>query len=213
VWIAFTEHAWSDDTVRLYRSDENLRKRRMQMFEPSKRVGSSDPAILLATQANVEKVIEYQPGFDVNSLIGGMVGTISAVDGTHRADKLKMQTTRYPLHMRLAKDESKIVVEAMNQASTGSPANTPAILVARGLTPIILPLYDTVGITHELNGFSNDAAGWVVQYDKERELELTAMNAIETVKKAMEDKANKRKILINILPKPAAQPRSAETRP
>jgi hypothetical protein len=46
-----------------------------------------------------------------------------------------------------------------------------------------------VGIAHELNGFRNEAAGRIKQYGDERELEITAMNAIEGVKQALQNKA------------------------
>jgi hypothetical protein len=54
---------------------------------------------------------------------------------------------------------------------------------------IVLALWDAVGVTHELNGFRNDAAGWIKKYGVERELEITALNAIEGVKKILEDRA------------------------
>jgi hypothetical protein len=100
------------------------------------------------------------------------------VDGSYNATTLKKNSTRYPLHMR--KDQSKQVADAMKRVGENSKGDYPGIVMA---------LWDAVGITHELNGFRNDAAGWIEKYGQERELELTAMNAIEGVKKALEDKA------------------------
>jgi hypothetical protein len=38
---------------------------------------------------------------------------------------------------------------------------------------------------HELNGFRNDAAGWLKKYGDERELQITALNAIDGTKQAL----------------------------
>lgn len=55
-------------------------------------------------------------------------------------------------------------------------------------TPAIIALWDTVGITHELNGYRNDAMGWIEKYAHERELEIGALSAIEGAKKALENR-------------------------
>ena len=42
----------------------------------------------------------------------------------------------------------------------------------------MLALWDAIGITHELNGYRNDAAGWLKKYGDERELQIGAFSAI-----------------------------------
>lgn len=180
VWIAFSEHAWSKQTFQSFASDVKLRDERMQSLSPA--IWIKDKAYkhgLEGTQANVERVIEYQNEFPVTALTGGALTNISSADGKHDPHVLKKQTTRYPLHMR--KGQSKQVVEAMNKLGKRGEGN--------GYPPIVLALWDSVGITHELNGFRNDAAGWIKKYGVERELEITALNAIEGVKKILEDRA------------------------
>lgn len=180
VWMAFSEHAWSEDTFKLFESDAKLRDKRMQTFLPATWIKAKDYRHgLEGTQANVEQVIEYHNGFSAASLTGGTLTDISEADGKHKPDNLKKQTTRYPLHMR--KDQSKQVAEVMKKTGEQADSNDNP--------PIIMALWDAVGITHELNGFRNDAAGWIEKYGQERELEITAMNAIEGVKKALEGKA------------------------
>jgi hypothetical protein len=58
-----------------------------------------------------------------------------------------------------------------------------------GDKPVVVALWDAVGITHELAGFCHDVLGWTDKYSHERELELGAMNAIEGLKKALPEKA------------------------
>lgn len=60
----------------------------------------------------------------------------------------------------------------------------------RSNTPHVLALWDAIGITHELNGYRNDATGWLKKYGDERELQIGAFSAIEGVKKALEKKVN-----------------------
>lgn len=180
VWIAFSEHAWSKKTFELFESDLKLRNERMQCFSPE--VWIKDKGChhgLEGTLANVQKVIEYQDGFNTFALTGGALTQISSTDGKHDPYVLQKQSTRYPLHMR--KRQCKQVVEAMKAVGEGSGSV--------GHPPVVLALWDAMGITHELNGFRNDAAGWIEKYGLERELEIAAMNAIEGVKKILETRA------------------------
>jgi hypothetical protein len=64
VWIAFSEHAWSEDTFKLFESDPKLRDKRMQTFLPATWIKARGYRHgLEGTQANVEQVIEYRDGF------------------------------------------------------------------------------------------------------------------------------------------------------
>jgi hypothetical protein len=63
-----------------------------------------------------------------------------------------------------------------------------------GHTPIIVALWDNIGITHELNGYRNDATGWIEKYGKERELEIGALSAIEGAKKALKERGRNKAI-------------------
>lgn len=180
VWIAFSEHAWSAQTFKQFEADSALRDRRMQTFLPATWVKAGGYRHgLPATEANIEHVIEYKAGFKTSSLSGGNVTDISTADGKHLSEKLKTQGTRYQLHMRDGEKQS--LLRKLKEISTKKDGSK--------VTPIILAIWDAVGISHELNGFRNDAAGWMKKYADERELEITALNAIEGTKAALERKA------------------------
>ncbi len=182
LWIAFSEHAWSEETFKLFANDAQLRDRRMQTFVPTVWIESqADQHGLEGTQANIEQIIEYQDSFAPSSLIGGLVGNISKADGSHDAFQLHKETTRHVMAMR--KGQSKAVADAMKAAGDRPDGRHNA--------PIILALWDAVGITHELNGFRNDAAGRIEQYHDERSMEISALNQIEGIKLALEDRAAK----------------------
>jgi len=51
--------------------------------------------------------------------------------------------------------------------------------------PMILALWDSVGITKELGGFALDAMGWVDAYNEQFELHLNAIQNIEFAKEVM----------------------------
>ena len=180
IWIAFSEHAWSQETFKAFSDNVELRDRRMQNFHPATWIGSKNCRHgLEGTKDNVEKIIEYQDGFAPSSLCGGEVGKISKADGAHSTTQLHQATSCHPMAMR--KGQSDGVVEAMKVVGTQPSGKQNA--------PIILALWDAVGITHELNGFRNDAAGRIDQYYHEREMEISAYNQIEGIKVALEERA------------------------
>lgn len=182
VWIAFSEHKWSEETLGRYKADKALRDTRMQTIQPPAMAGGAKHTHgQIASAAVLTEVVEFAPREQtlIDLPYGGNAAAISSVDGSHNANVLVKQSTRYPLYFG-----DRIVEPLVNR------------MIARGKTPKapdakphVLALWDAVGIAHELNGFRNDAAGRIKQYGDERELEITAMNAIEGVKQALQNKA------------------------
>jgi hypothetical protein len=204
VWLAFSEHAWSAETFKDFDGDgkEPTAKRdeRMQTFEPKLWLtGKGYKHGLEGTVANIEKIIEYQDNFAQASLTGGnAVPEASEENGKHKDARLKKQSTRHSLHMR--KDQSVKVATLMRKIGEVSQGNPRE--------PMVMAVWDAVGITHELNGFRNDTAGVIEQYGKERELQITAMNAIDGVKKALEKKVDQQ--VDSMVNNTKGMPRTAE---
>jgi hypothetical protein len=182
VWITFSEHKWSEETLSRYKVDKALRDTRMQTIQPPAMAGGAKHTHgQIASASVLAEVLEFAPREQtiIDLPYHGNAAAISSIDGSHRADVLGKQSTRYPLYFG-----DRIVEPLVNR------------MIARGKTPKapdakphVLALWDAVGITHELNGFRNEAAGRIKQYGGERELEITAMNAIEGVKQALQNKA------------------------
>ena len=109
----------------------------------------------------------------------GNPGAVSQEDGRFGADQLAKLSTRYPWHFadRIADDLLARMI--LRGKTSGAPDTKPHVLA----------LWDAVGIAHELNAWRNEAAGRIKQFGDERELQITAMNAIEGVKQALENKA------------------------
>ena len=115
---------------------------------------------------------------------GGRVPELSREDGSLPDPTLPARMiTRYPWHLRGG--EAQAIVDHMTQrgqppnASPDSPPNSPHVLA----------LWDAIGIAHELNGYRNDAAGWIKKYGDERELQISALNDYDGLKAAMSTRA------------------------
>jgi hypothetical protein len=184
VWIAFSEHKWSEETLTRYKADKALRDKRMQTIQPPAMAGGAKHTHgQIADAAVVKEIVEFasRDQTQIDLPYSGNAAAVSTASGAHNADVLARQSTRYPWYFG-----DRIVDQLINR------------MIARGRTPDpkdkdaqphVLALWDAVGITHELNGFRNEAAGCIAKYGNERELEITAMNAIEGVKQALQNKA------------------------
>lgn len=180
VWMAFSEHIWSQGTYDLFEKDVALRDRRMQTFAPALWIKQHDYRHgMEATEANLNQVIEYKTGFALSALGGTDLGTLSKPDGSYDSKRLQHCSTMHQITVR--RDDKVKLVEIMQKAGeNGKGANH---------TPAIIALWDSVGMTHELNGFRNDALGWVKKFNEEREFEIEAAAAIEGAKVALDKRA------------------------
>lgn len=181
-WVAFSEHAWSDETIKAYTQDSKLRNARMQTFHPSAMaIGNKHSHGAVADVSALEGVLEYASGLDTSKLPhDSATGVFSKEDGGFDASRLSKVSTRTPWHLR--KNQAAQDLKAMQERGKKPEGGSN--------TPHVLALWDAIGITHELNGFRNDAAGWLKKYGDERELQITALSAIEGVKKALAKKAH-----------------------
>lgn len=183
VWMAFSEHAWSEETFKAFETDSKLRDRRMQTFAPAIWIKSRGYRHgLEVTESNLDEIIEYKSGFRLSSICGSNMEDFTKPDGSFKAATLNRRSTRYPVTVR--RNDKKNLVDLMT--SIGA---TPD---GSGNAPIIIAFWDSVGITHELNGYRNDAAGWIEKYGRERELEIGALSAIEGIRRALEKRAGQR---------------------
>ncbi len=89
-------------------------------------------------------------------------------------------STRYPWHLRRDMAEGTVAHMQARGKGTGQPS-----------TPHVLALWDAIGISHELNGFRNDAAGWIKRYLDERSLEIGAVECYDGLRQALNERAVK----------------------
>jgi hypothetical protein len=179
VWLAFSEHAWSAETFTAFEQDQALRDRRMQVFEPAAWVKTHDYQHgTKVNEASLNEIIEYKSGFPLSSLGRNNLTEISKPGGSYDPTGIRSCATRYPITVR-RDDRTKLIdmMRAIGESPNGCVHE-----------PVIIALWDNVGITHELNGYRNDAIGWVEKYGLERELEIGALAAIEGAKTALKNR-------------------------
>jgi hypothetical protein len=175
--FAFSEHPWSKETLDTMESDGSLRDKRMQTFRPAEWVGAPHfPHGLPVTEDNLKHVMEYSDEMEAYSQLHPdevAKQAISDDNGKHNANTLNLCTSADPFYMR--SDDLEPLVKEINIAPK-----------SKRNQPMMLALWDSVGITRELGGFAMDAAGWVNQYQEKWALHLNAINNIDMAKASIE---------------------------
>ncbi|QGH66046.1 hypothetical protein GHV42_10500 [Xanthomonas oryzae pv. oryzicola] len=109
---------------------------------------------------------------------------ISTSSGSYTADVLRANATRYPWSLRThaaggASGEAALqqryarICAASHNGKQGDQRQT--------YMPMLLGLWDAVGVVHELNGYRHDVVGAMARYKDERALEFNAMEHIEQI--------------------------------
>lgn len=168
VWLAFSEHIWSAETLADFERDVKLRDRRMQCLEPATWIAAGGYRHgLAASKRNIEQILEYRPRYDAGTLNRRGMRNISkpAKDGSYFKEVLAREST---VHISYARpDQSETVASLMQQIGKQTKG--------KDHPPMIMGLWDAVGIVHELNGYRNDVVGWSEKYMDELEQQVSAM--------------------------------------
>ena len=191
VWFAFSQYPWEQETLERYRSDANARSERMQKVVPSASGAQRTRTGTDVSEASLNQVLDYQvpsvsgllPGPDDAKIVN--VSRVSSlwdptVDDPWRVnnDAVKMQSSLYPWAKKRSGRAAATVTAMQNRSE--------------GMTPLLLPLWDPVGIVHELNGWSQDVLGRQAQFLQERELEFATKTSLDALKTMLADKAQAR---------------------
>ena len=179
-WIAFSEIQWSEKTIQEYTTNSAFRNARMQTLYPAEMAkGTKHSHGAIASAEAIKEVIEYSGNFSRGQWPHDSVAdNFTYEDGSYDKTHLSKTSTRYPWYQRQGREN--YLLWHMNLRATTSTAKH---------TPHVLALWDAVGIAQELNGFRNDAAGWIQKYGSERAMQITAANAIAGLEKALPDAA------------------------
>ena len=180
-WIAFSEYKWSDKTLQRYAGDSKLRSARMQEIDPkAMAAGAANNHGTVASQAALEAIMEYHPGFAPDQLpFDKKFPPFSAANGTYQAAALERRFTRYPVRPRRGKSvETLQFMQARAKKASGG-SNTPQVMA----------LWDAIGTVQELNGYLGDTAALALAYVQEREFQFGAEQAIENIRKGLTEKA------------------------
>lgn len=191
VFIAFSEYPWIKEVFQKYTTSSKLRSERMQVIMPATWLKTASGMFGMnkgeaghataATEAGIDQIVEYQPGLKAD-LLAPPAKPI-AVDEYGRAtdDTIwEQEATRYPLYIRQTSpsgSSSKDLVKLMNDIGENA-GGTPH-------KPMLLALWDGIGITHELAGFHNDPAGTLMRYVSMQPLRVDATQSIEAAERSV----------------------------
>ncbi|MFP1755450.1 T6SS effector BTH_I2691 family protein [Lonsdalea quercina] len=188
VWFAFSQYPWSQETLERYKTDSKFRAGRMQKVNPQKWIAShTSPVGTAVSESTLEDVLDYQ----LHSASGLLPNPDSGTQTTlSRAESLWDPTVEdnWRVNFDVLRQQSSLYQWAAERS--GGAVFTENAMTARGMgSPgLILPLWDAVGITHELNGWCQDVLGKQAQFLRERELELWTKANLDAIKGALSEK-------------------------
>ncbi|CUI96653.1 hypothetical protein O9570_23630 [Achromobacter xylosoxidans] len=201
VWLAYSEHKWSRQTLARYANAEH-RPSRMQAIEPAVwaqgHCEAKNHQSILAVESNFKRILEYGD-HQFSTLTGeppalpyagfDRVRSLSQINGSYDEATLVEQFTKTPWYPRNRPvgDRRDLVLQQL-LAQMLDKCGDPSMGVS--YWPMALALWDAIGITDELNGYCNDALGKIALYGDERALQVTAASNIAGAKAALENKAD-----------------------
>ncbi|ULX26123.1 hypothetical protein IYN96_10095 [Xanthomonas oryzae pv. oryzicola] len=109
---------------------------------------------------------------------------ISTSSGSYKADVLHANSTRYPWALRTHSMSGASAEQALQQRYARMCAashNGKQGDQRQTYMPMLLGLWDAVGVVHELNGYRHDVVAAMARYKDERALEFNAMEHIEQI--------------------------------
>lgn len=191
VFIAFSEYPWIKEVFEKYTTSSKLRGERMQVIMPATWIKTGSGMFgmqkgeaghaTVATQAGIDQIVEYQPGLKADLLAPPAKPIVVDDYGRATDDTIwEQEATRYPLYIRQTSPSgsaSKDLVKLMNDIGENA-GGTPH-------KPMLLALWDGIGIAHELAGFHNDPAGTLMRYTSMQPLRVDATQSIEAAERSV----------------------------
>jgi uncharacterized short protein YbdD (DUF466 family) len=193
IWIAFSQSPWSAATLERYQKDDE-RIKRMQCLKASQWLTPvSAPCAGEATEGSIAAILDYMPaangGLPVAALLPWgthgdfRVSHVTGDDSYSLATKVQPQETLYPWKA-IRPGLAISTVEQMKRRGV-KPDGTP-------VTPLIFALHDSVGIAHELTGWTNDILALPQVFGDERALEFSTQNLIKGVEQIITKSAEQK---------------------
>ncbi|WP_280524723.1 T6SS effector BTH_I2691 family protein, partial [Xanthomonas maliensis] len=109
---------------------------------------------------------------------------VSTSSGGYKAEVLRANSTRYPWALRTHASSGASADKALQERYArmcASSHNGKPGAQRQSYTPMLLGLWDAVGVVHELNGYRHDVVAAMARYKDERAMEFNAMEHIEQI--------------------------------
>lgn len=182
IWIAFSQSPWSAATLERYQKDDE-RSIRMQCLKTSQWLTPvSAPCAGEATEGNIAAILDYMPATE-----GGLPVAALLPWGTH-GDFRVSHVTGEDSYSLVTKVQPQETIYPWKAIRSGLAASTVEQMKRRGVKadgtpviPLIFALHDSVGVAHELTGWTNDILALPQIFGDERALEFSTQNLIKGV--------------------------------
>ncbi|UZF10085.1 T6SS effector BTH_I2691 family protein [Xanthomonas oryzae] len=192
VWVMFSEHLLTPATLKRYAADATLRAERMQPITPKQWIGAPQAkgdTVPLSSAEDLKVALEYRAFAGEVSEPAQLPhdrkpAAISTSSGGYKADVLHANSTRYPWALRTHSMSGASAEQALQQRYARMCAashNGKQGDQRQTYMPMLLGLWDAVGVVHELNGYRHDVVAAMARYKDERALEFNAMEHIEQI--------------------------------
>lgn len=201
VWLAYSQHKWTPEVMDRYAEDARLRAERMQPIEPAKWIVAPRASGHIAPADSpraLQAALEYRTFDEVVEGIPELPHhakprPISRADGSHDEAVLRGNATRYPWWLRNlripSEPEPDIALTTAWQMLRGHSHDGGPGRQRRYYPPMLVALWDAIGIVHELNGYRHDVLGHIARYRQERELQLEAAERIDEIEVLLQQHA------------------------
>jgi len=138
-------------------------------------------------------IMEYRPSFTsepVDLPHNSVPLRVSRPDGSYDAGVLAGVSTRYPWSLRNSVLNGRVDTWPITKRfDVLKAASRSSGVESKAYTPMMLKLWDPIGVVHELNGYRQDALGNVFRYRKEQELPLGAKEQIDEISTLLHNNA------------------------
>lgn len=201
VYIAYSEFIWSDLTLKRH---QQAPEKRMQLVDPAQwqNQSSSTNSATVATQSNLEQILDLDPQFNRSLLPYDEQHLVKAdlslnEEGTE-VEKPKFNYTDQLSYNKNGQKDKQDGDKAqpygfddkvLKKNTTCHPWTKPQDIASslsramdkhsQGYSPILLAIDDPLGIAHELNGYYSEIFAKNEQYRQEREFEFNAKESYE----------------------------------
>ncbi|AJQ83523.1 hypothetical protein BRN52_13705 [Xanthomonas oryzae pv. oryzae] len=192
VWVMFSEHLLTPATLKRYAADATLRAERMQPITPKQWIGAPQAkgdTVPLSSAEDLKVALEYRAFAGEVSEPAQLPhdrkpAAISTSSGGYKADVLHANSTRYPWALRTHSMSGASAEQALQQRYAricAASHNGKQGDQRQTYMPMLLGLWDAVGVVHELNGYRHDVVAAMARYKDERAMEFNAMEHIEQI--------------------------------
>ncbi|SFD50470.1 T6SS effector BTH_I2691 family protein [Pragia fontium] len=200
IWIAYSEHKWSENTLNKYAADPGLRMKEIKSSEWTAPSDKDD--IAKATAESLNSVLDYCSDFDYGSFpdidygLSEPYAKVLTRDNKKEIlasrDKLFNLTTGQPDDFSFISEKVETITShhLFVKARHGNAANTLEIIercTSGDNAPLLIALDDPIGIIHDLNDSYNELSGKLTQYTEELAYYYNAYSLVGSLKDLMEN--------------------------